>query len=163
MWSHSSLSCKFKLQVYIACIIQKLLYGLEGTWIHSAGRRKLDTFHVKYLRKILGVAPAFISRITDAFVLKELSAHPLNSILLERQLLYFGHVARSHENAILRRSLFAEQFILHEPKLKRGRPRDTWGRKIMQHVNIILRETADWQACINDFTRWRVRVRSYCR
>ena len=39
VWSHSSLSCQFKMHVYIACIIQKLLYGLESAWINSAGKR----------------------------------------------------------------------------------------------------------------------------
>ena len=35
VWAHSSLSRQFKFQVYIACIVQKLLYGLESAWINT--------------------------------------------------------------------------------------------------------------------------------
>ena len=28
IWKHSNLTCKFKFQIYIACILQRLLYGL---------------------------------------------------------------------------------------------------------------------------------------
>ena len=124
---------------------------------------KLDGFHAKCLRRILGIAPAFISRISNAFVLKELSAYPLSAILLERQLLYFGHVARLKEDSVLRQALFVEKFTLHEPKLKRGRPRDTWGRKMLQHVNKIIGDNAYWQAYIADPEKWKSKVRNYCR
>ena len=163
VWSHSSLSCQFKVHVYIACIIQKLLYGLESAWINSAGKRKLNGFHAKCLRRILGIAPAFVNRISNTFILKELSAYPLSAILLERQLLYFGRIARLHEDSVLRQALFTEKFTLREPKLKRGRPRDTWGRKILQYVNKIIGDTADWQEFIADPEKWKAKVRSYCR
>ena len=163
VWSHSSLSCRFKLQVYIACIVQKLLYGLEGAWVNAAGRRKLDGFHAKCLRRILGISPAFINRVSNSFILKELSAYPLSSILLERQLLYFGHVARLNEDSVLRQSVFTQKFILRDPKLKRGRPRNTWGRKILQHVSLMIGDLSNLQSCLEDKEKWKAWVRSYCR
>ena len=51
-------------------IVQKLLYGLEGAWINAAGKRKLDGFHARCLRKVLGVPHAYYSRVSNAEVLR---------------------------------------------------------------------------------------------
>ena len=98
VWNHSNISREFKYQIYVACIVQKLLYGLEGAWVNAAGKRKLDGFHARYLRRILKISPAYISRVSNSFVLQQLTAIPLSSVLLERQSLYFGHEARSDSN-----------------------------------------------------------------
>jgi hypothetical protein len=172
VWSHSKLSRQFKFQIYIACIVQKLLYGLEGAWVNTAGKRKLDGFHARCLRKIGGISPAFISRVSNAFVLKQFSAHPLSKILLERQLMYFGHVARSDHDSVLRQSLFKEGFVLYAPKLKRGRPRDTWDRKILQEALIMTGSIEKLKtqlsstvvsACGQIRTTWKDAVRHHCR
>ena len=169
---NSKLSRQFKFQIYIACIVQKLLYGLEGAWINTAGKRKLDGFHAKCLRKIVGISPAFISRVSNAFVLKQFSAQPLNKILLERQLMYFGHVACSDHDSVLRQALFKEGFVLHESKLKRGRPRDIWGRKIFQEALIMTGSIEKLKtqltstvvsSCGQIRTTWKDAVRHHCR
>jgi len=172
VWAHSSLSRQFKFQVYIACIVQKLLYGLESAWINTAGKRKLDGFHARCVRKILGIAPAFISRVSNAFVLKQLSAYPLSKILLERQLMYFGHVANAHHDSVLWRSLFKSEFVLHEPALKRGRPKDTWARKMLQEALSMTGSIAKLReqltgtvvsSCGQIRKTWRDAVRHHCR
>ena len=163
VWSYSRLSRMFKFKIYLACIVQKLLYALESAWISTAGKRKLDGFHVRCLRKILGISSAYVNRISNSFVLKELSAYPLSSLLLERQLMYFGHVARATTTSVLHQSLFDADFTLHEPKLKRGRPRDTWGRKNLQHAINIAGDASQLQAFTHDEKLWRSRVRSYWR
>ena len=135
VWNHSNISRQFKYQIYIACVVQKLLCGLEGAWINAAGKRKLDGFHARCLRRILHISPAFISHVTNAYVLQQLAAYPLSAILLERQMLYFGHVARSAPTSTLFKSLFQnDKWELRESVRKQGRPRDTWNRKIMAEI-----------------------------
>ena len=46
--------------------------------------------------------------------------------------MYFGHVANSDKDSVLWRMLFKSEFVLREPALKRGRPKDTWARKMLQ-------------------------------
>jgi hypothetical protein len=58
VWAHSNISRRFKYQIYVACVVQKLLYGLESAWINAAGKRKLDGFHARCLRRIVNFAPA---------------------------------------------------------------------------------------------------------
>ena len=127
VWKHSSLTLQFKFLVFMACIVQKLLYGLESAWLNIAAQRKLDGFQARCLRKILRIAPPHISRISNKFILQQFSAVPLSKTLLERQLLYFGHIARCDSSSILRKSVFIHDLELHELPLKQGRPRDTWG------------------------------------
>ena len=50
------LSVKTKMAVYNACVTSTLLYGSE-TWTAYAGQeRRLNTFHMKSIRRILGIS-----------------------------------------------------------------------------------------------------------
>ena len=71
IWSHTRVSKAFRHTVYTASVVQKLLYGLEGAWLNKALLTKLDGFHAKCLRKLLGIPPSFLSRVSNAFVLQE--------------------------------------------------------------------------------------------
>ena len=153
--------------------MQKLLYGLEGAWVNAAGKRKLDGFHARCLRRILKISPAYISRVSNSFVLQQLSAIPLSSTLLERQLLYFGHVARSDNNSSLRKALFHGHGLeLRQAVLKQGRPRDTWGKKIFHEVlhmcgdlqqMAYLLSVANFASQKAAQSRWKDIARQYCR
>ena len=85
IWSHARVSKQFRYIVYQACVVQKLLYGLEGAWLNKALLRKIDGFHARCVRKLLGIAPSFYSRVSNAYVLKACASRPLSKMLLERQ------------------------------------------------------------------------------
>ena len=53
VWSSPKLSVKTKMAVYNACVISTLLYGSE-TWTMYAGQeRRLNSFHLRSIRRIL--------------------------------------------------------------------------------------------------------------
>ena len=110
------------------------------------------------------MSPAFFSRVSYACVLKQFAAFPLSTILLERQLTYFGQIASMKPSSSLRRILFQDDqhFTLREPALKRGRPRDTWGRKMLQEA---IRMTGSMEALRMQVyeTTWKDKVKKYCR
>ena len=62
---HSTLNLKRKLHIYYACIVSKLLYGLHTTWLNVTERRRLDGFHTRCLRRILGISAAYYSRVSN--------------------------------------------------------------------------------------------------
>ena len=68
-WKHSSLPIARKLQIYVALIESKLMYSLSCLCLSAAERRRLDGFQNRCLRCILGIPPAFVSRISNACVL----------------------------------------------------------------------------------------------
>ena len=55
VWTSPKLSVKTKMAVYNACVISTLMYGSE-TWTTYAGQeRRLNTFHLRSIRRILGI------------------------------------------------------------------------------------------------------------
>ena len=56
VWTSPKLSVKTKMAVYNACVISTLLYGSE-TWTTYAGQeRRLNTFHLRSIRRILVIS-----------------------------------------------------------------------------------------------------------
>ena len=85
IWKHCSLSRRRKLEIFNAVVVSKLVYGLNTAWLNVAERRRLDDFQNRCLRKILNIAPAFISRIANVEVLTLGSQTPLSRTLQEQQ------------------------------------------------------------------------------
>ena len=117
------------LQVYEACVVTKLMYGLHTSWLNKAERRRLDAFNARCIRRIMGVPHSYISRVANADVLARAGARPLSHKLLQQQLLLYSHVARLPDHSAVRQATFENGDVL--PKVlagtrKRGRPRNTW-------------------------------------
>ena len=68
-----------------------------------------DAFHHRCYRSIVGIAPSFISRITNKEVRSRTGVSMLSTLLLkQQQLLLFGRVARM-AGAVARDILFNEE------------------------------------------------------
>ena len=66
-WSSPKLSLKTKMAVYNACVISTLLHGSE-TWTTYAGQeRRLNSFHLRSIRRILVIS--WQDKVTNADVL----------------------------------------------------------------------------------------------
>ena len=92
------------------------------------------------------------------------NACPLSVTLLARQLMLFGHISRAPHNSILYRMLFDDdQFNLREPPLKRGRPKDTWARKLKQASIQCCGSLQQFACIVKDPTTWKAIVRKFCR
>ena len=105
-WNHCFIPVKFKFIVFSACIIQRLLYSLEGAWLNKHLVKKLDGFYCKCLRHILKISPSFISRVSNKYILQQFNSKSLGNILLIRQILLFGRPARMSNSSILRNCIF---------------------------------------------------------
>ena len=56
VWSNSQLSFKTKMKVYQACVLSTLLYGSEAWTTYAKQQKRLEVFHLRCLRRILGVS-----------------------------------------------------------------------------------------------------------
>ena len=65
-----SICTKWNIIVFDAVCVAKLTYGLETLPITPEACKKLDAFYYKSLRKITGIPPAHISRISNLIVLE---------------------------------------------------------------------------------------------
>ena len=137
VWRHANISRQRKQQIYEACVVSKLMYGLETTWLRKHERQRLDAYHIKCLRRIYGIAPSYYSRVSNAAVLQIADSKPMTSKLLQRQLLYFGKVARLDSSNLVRQALFQPATLtLATPtgRRARGRPRQRWGPNVYGHA-----------------------------
>ena len=129
VWRHANLTRDRKKMFFEAFVVSKLLYGLETTWLLKAERVRLDGFYARCLRKLLGVAPAFVSRVSNKIVLHRFGAQPLSLQLLGRQLLYYGRLAGQTNTSLPRNvALEASDVTPRFWNMRRcvGRPRLRW-------------------------------------
>ena len=105
------------------------MYGLSAGCFTKLELRRLDGFQAKCLRTVLGVAPSFVSRISNACVRSTAGWKPASQVLMEQQLLLLGKVLRSAPNGPLQKASFIPGTI--RPATDRyvrrvGRPRREW-------------------------------------
>ena len=56
VWTNRRLTAKTKMAVYNACVISTLLYGSETWTTYARQERRLNTFHLRSIRRILGIS-----------------------------------------------------------------------------------------------------------
>ena len=78
VWSHANLTVKEKLRIFDACVVSKLLYGLDSLCLRQAERRRLDGAQALWLRKILRIPHSYISRIANEEVRRKAGVAPLS-------------------------------------------------------------------------------------
>jgi hypothetical protein len=169
IWSHAKLSVEKKLRIFDACVLSKLLYCLHTTWLNVAERSKLDAFHVRCLRKIVGVAHSYVSRISNQIVLERAGRGKLSAVLLQRQLELMANIARKSDDDVLRSILF-ENSTCHLKQLagkrRRGRPRAVWASEVFKHALLVAgsHEALDayWQNTVVAHSIWQAAVQQYC-
>ena len=55
VWKNGKLTENTKIQIYRACMLSTLLYGSESWTLHALHEHKLNTFHLRKLRRILNI------------------------------------------------------------------------------------------------------------
>jgi hypothetical protein len=166
VWGRSALTWRRKLGIYSCLIQSKLLYSLSSVCLTVAQIRKLNGFQNRCLRKIIGIAPSFVSRVTNAEVLRRCAHLPAADLLLKHQLSLLGKVLRSPEGHPLRTASFmrnsdtpaTEQFVR-----RRGRPAKEWVREVMQEALILCGSAGEMVRLASDKHRWQSFVSSHRR
>ena len=164
IWNHCNISTKFKFTIFMACVVQKLLYSLESAWLNKALLHKLDGFFARCLRQILKISHSYISRVSNKYVLQQFRAPALSSILLQRQLLLFGEIARLPNEDVVRQTVFHEDGIDIKLALdkRRGRPRKIWNQEI-HALAMQCSQGLDLHDMLMDKPIWAKLVKSFCR
>ena len=169
VWNHASITKARKYDIFQACVVTKLLYCLNTTWLNKAELCKLDAFQARCLRQIAGIKPSFLSHVTNEYVRSSFHATLLRDSLLEQQLLYFGHVASRPTGDVLRDSIFIANSVSlngFTGKRRRGCPRDTWSVKLHQIALEIAGSFSNLENMLasNPVAKatWRKQVANYC-
>ena len=128
-WSHANITRQRKLQLYHACVVSKLLYGLESLWLLQRDLQRLDAFHAQCLRRICNISHSFLSRISNADVLQKAGEVPLTKLFKSRQLSLYDRIVCMPESSHLRRltcEAGSDCPRVWACKRGRGRPKQQW-------------------------------------
>ena len=129
VWKHAHVSKRRKVEIYMSCIVSKLLYSLECECLRAADRTRINGFHCRCLRTICKIPHSMISHITNAEVLTTAGVPLLTTLIDKKQLLLYGRVASQPHDSGMRAAVFHPGTV--QPKLlqnsrRRGRPRISW-------------------------------------
>ena len=126
IWRCRYLCRRTKIRVFKSLVLPVLLYGCETWTLNTDLERRLNVFGTKCLRRIVGYR--WDDYVSNERLLSETESRPVTSIIRERQLRLYGHVARLPDVDPAHRVLSVRDNP--EWRRPRGRPRDTWLRKV---------------------------------
>ena len=136
VWAQASLSLAAKLRIYETCIMPILLYGSETWTLLKADSDRLQAFHMRAQRRLLGVK--WYDMVRNVDITQRTGLPPISIIIDRRRLALFGHVARLAEDVPANRLLWTAIQLRtgHPPspswRRPPGRPRDSWIKPLMQ-------------------------------
>ena len=84
--------------MYKACVISTLLYGSESWTMHAHQEKRLNVFHMRCLRRIMGIT--WQDKVTNKVVLEKAGILSLYTLLKQRRMRWLGHVTRMEDGRI---------------------------------------------------------------
>ena len=92
------LTISTKMKVYQACVLSTLLYSSETWTLYSCHERRLNTFHLRCLRRILGIT--WQDWVPNKDVVAQAGLPSMFALLNQRRLGWLGHVSGMKEGQI---------------------------------------------------------------
>ena len=164
VWSRSALTWKQKLAIFISLIESKLLYSLAGVVMNKALGCKFNGFQNRCIRKIIGIAPSYFSRVSNVKVLDTAAHRPATHSLRKRRLQLFGKVLRCPGGQPLRDACFVpgtwtpttDQYVRRV-----GRPCKEWVKEVLADTVHVFGSFESALAAAAEKLTWNVALLSY--
>ena len=134
VWRRSALTWRRKLAIFSSLIESKLLYGLSTICFTAAQERQLNGFQNRCLRVIIGVKPSYISRVSNAEVMRKTGHTLATHLLKQRQMRLLNRVLQSEEGHPLRVASFipgTDHPLTERYVRRRGAPCKEWLRTLL--------------------------------
>lgn len=150
VWTNPTLKTCTKMAVYNACIISTLLYGSESWTTYARQERRLNTFHLRCLRRILGIS--WQDKVPNTEVLSRANLPSMFTMLRQRRLRWLGHVRRMDDGRIPKDILYGE---LRSGKRSTGRPQLRFKDVVKRDMKALDIDVRSWEDLAADRPRWR--------
>ena len=98
VWDNNNLTNSTKMQVYRACVLSTLLYSSEAWTTYATQEKRLNSFHLRCLRRILGIRWQDLVPNTEVLELAGLPS--IFALLAQRRLRWLGHVRRMDDSQV---------------------------------------------------------------
>ncbi|XP_065176365.1 uncharacterized protein LOC135806138 [Sycon ciliatum] len=124
VFRNTSLTSKTKQHTYTCCVLSVLLYGAENWTLLRADIRRLEQFHNRCVRVILGISRSkqWEDHLSSASLHRMCATEPVADMVARRRLQWLGHIARMDDHRLPKTVLFS---WLHTPRPAHG-PRRRW-------------------------------------
>lgn len=154
VWNNRLLTTATKTRVYSACVLSILLYGSESWPMYAIQEKKLNSFHMRCLRRIVGVT--WKDKVPNKELLEWTRSSSLHSILSHRRLRWLGHVRRMEDGRIPKDLLYGE---LASGSRKRGRPLLRFKDVCRRDLKVFDIAPVSWETDAADRGLWRTALR----
>ena len=127
VWRQRNLCLITKLRLYETCVLSVLLYCAETWTLLKADIDRLQAFHMRSLRRILGIR--WFDFVTNAEVKDRTRLEDIEPRIRRRRLALFGHVARMQPGVPVHDALWTALGVCcgNAPELGWKRPRGAPG------------------------------------
>ena len=150
VWSNPMLTEKTKMAVYNTCVISTLLYGGETWTTYARQERRLNTFHMRSLRRILGIS--WQDKVPNTEVLSRAGLPSMFTLLRQRRLCWLGHVHRMPDGRIPKDLLYGE---LATGSRRTGHPQLRYRDVVKCDMKAVDIDTETWENLAADRSQWR--------
>ena len=135
VWRSPTVAKDTKLKLFDAYIVSKLRYGVSSAWLLKSDLRRLDGFQARCLRTLLGVRPAYFSRISNEQVRAKAGQEALSETVHRLQLKLLADVLNQPARRTMRDAAFvrgSETPLTAAYVRKVGRPRHNWAEQVLE-------------------------------
>ena len=155
VWDNSMLTTNTKMKVYQTCVLSTLLHRSETWTLYSRQERRLNTYHLRCLRRILGTS--WQDHVPKKQVLDQAGIRSVLAILSQKRLRCLGHVRRMQDGRIPKDILCGELATGSRPARRPVLRYKDVCKRDMKTGNI---NPADWEATATDRSSWRLAVKA---
>jgi len=150
LWRDRDISARVKIQIYRAVVVTTLLYAAETWTTYSRHICKLNKFHFRCLRRILGIS--WKDRVSNLEVLKRAGIEDIEAMIIRSQLRWTGHVLRMNNSRIPKILFFGE---LANGRRTQGGQFKRYKDNIKHHLQEGGKDITRWELIATDRTGWR--------
>ena len=150
VWTNNKLTEHTKVQVYRACVVSTLLYGSETWTLHAGQERRLNSFHMRCLRRIFNIN--WQDRISNNAVLERAGVPSLHTLLKQRRMRWLGHLVRMEDGRIPKDLLYGE---LAQGTRSTGRPQLRFKDVCKRDLKALNIDLTTWETSASDRSTWR--------
>ena len=130
------------------------MYGSEAWTTYARHEKRLNVFHLRNLRRILGIT--WQDKVPNSEVLSQANLPSMNSLLKQRRLRWLGHVSRMEDSRIPKTILYSE---LREGGRTRGRPKLRYRDVVKRDMIELDMDVKNWETLAADRPKWRLTLK----
>ena len=154
VWENKMPTENTKMRVYQACLLSTLLYGSESWTTYMCQERRLNTFHMRCLKRFLYIT--WQDRIPYSDILDRARIRSMYSLLSQRRLRRLGHVRRMEDRRLPKDILYGQLTSGARPV---GRPALRFKDACNRDMKACDISPKGWEAVAEDRTAWRKATR----